>query len=89
MSPDDEGNFISRWGVETIAISRLMDDRPRRMLYEVLASITKYKADVAFSIDPLTHEADNVVVVRHHLGLSYPHCLEGFPVEDMMRKLWM
>jgi len=32
MSPDGKGNFIAKWGVDTIAISQLMDDRPRRML---------------------------------------------------------
>jgi len=42
MSPDREGNFIARWGVEMIAPSLLRDDRPSRILYEVLASMTKY-----------------------------------------------
>ena len=32
ISPEREGNFIARWGVETIAPSLLRDDRPRRML---------------------------------------------------------
>jgi len=32
MSLDGKGNFIARWGVDTMAISQLIDGRPMRML---------------------------------------------------------
>jgi len=42
MSPEADGNFIARCRVDTIALRQLMDDRPSKMLYEVLALKRRY-----------------------------------------------
>jgi len=41
MSPDGEGNFMARWGVETMTLGVLRDGWPRRTLYDVGASTTR------------------------------------------------
>jgi len=82
-----------------IVVSQLIDGCPNRMLYEVLALITRYRIfivllafpfaeggielDVAFNTNPLTREADHMVVVRHYLCLGYPYSFDCFSVEDV------
>ena len=41
--------------------------------------------NVALGTHPLTREPDNMVVVRHHFELGYPHGFERFPIEDVYR----
>jgi len=43
MSPDAEGNFRARCGVETTAPNELREGRPSSMLYEVWASTMRYR----------------------------------------------
>ena len=78
-----------------MAISRLMDGRSRRMLYEVLEMPNFYslgilplaeggvELNVGLATYPLTREPYYMIVVRHHLDLDYRHGLECFPVEDV------
>jgi len=42
MPLEADGNFIARCGVYTIARRRLMDDRPGKILYEVLTLTKRY-----------------------------------------------
>ena len=46
MSPDGDGNFMARWGVDTTASRVLRDGRPRRTLYDVGASTTRKRIGI-------------------------------------------
>jgi len=46
MSPDGDGNFMARWGVDTNASRVLKDGRPRRTLYDVGASTTRKRIGI-------------------------------------------
>jgi len=47
MSPDGEGNFMARCGVETTTPKVLRDVRLRRTLYDVGASTTRNRMGIA------------------------------------------
>jgi len=39
--------------------------------------------NVSLGTHPLNRETDYMVIIRHHLGLGYPHGFKRFPVEDV------
>jgi len=46
MSPDGEGNFMARWGVEMTAPRVLRDGWPRRTLYDVGILMTRKRIGI-------------------------------------------
>jgi len=43
MSPDADGNFMAKCGVETITPNWFKEGLPSNMLYDVCASTSKYR----------------------------------------------
>ena len=51
MSSSGEGNFMARWGVDTIVPSRFNDDLPKSTLYDVSASTNRYRILIVFELN--------------------------------------
>lgn len=52
MSPDDVGNFMTRWRMDATTRNRLSEGQPIKFLYDMFAFITRYWISIIFIRSP-------------------------------------